>query len=463
MQRPKRVVVLGAGISGLATAYWLEQAGHTVTVLERKSDVGGAMETIVEDGFLFDRGPNSGLETTPLIRELARAAGLEEEMVYANPAAQKRYVYRAGELHALPSGPVSLFRTRLFSWRGKLRVLLEPFVGRSEEGYYQSVAAFVRRRLGQEFLDYAINPFVSGVFAGDPEKLSVASAFPRLYRLEEVYGGLIKGMIKGAKERKKQAEKSKQSARMFSFMNGMQSFPKGIAASLRGEIRTGVEKIEVGRQKNGAFSVRFVIGRNARRLTADAVISAVPAYAAATLWAKTDAELARHLREIYYPPLLVLYLGYREEDIGRPLDGFGFLIPAKERKTYLGAIWSSTIFPNRARPGNAAFTLFIGGALNPHVFEIEEEKLIGRILKDFQEVMRISGNPVFKASRFWERAIPQYNLGYIEHIRYFEQFEKKHPGIFLTGNYRGGISVGDCVRSSKEVADRAAAFLNTQK
>ncbi|MBS3944331.1 MAG: protoporphyrinogen oxidase, partial [Melioribacter sp.] len=193
MSDKKNIVIIGAGISGLTTAYWLDKNGYEITILESKNEAGGAMETIIENGFLIDSGPNSGLETTPLIRQLVDEIGLSGEMIYANESSNKRYILRNGELHPLPTSPAAFVTTKLFSSRAKLRVMAEPFIGKSDDGYYQSMAQFVKRRLGQEFLDYAIDPFVSGVFAGDPYKLSVKSAFPKLYRLEEVYGGLVKG------------------------------------------------------------------------------------------------------------------------------------------------------------------------------------------------------------------------------------------------------------------------------
>ena len=232
----KKIVILGAGISGLATAFWLNKKGFDVTILEAQSQVGGAMQTSREDDFLIDFGPNSGLETTPLIRQIVEEVGLSDEMIYASEISSKRYILRNDKLHELPMGLSPFIKTKLFSTKGKLRLFGEPFIGKSTDGYYQSIAEFVERRLGKEFLDYAIDPFVSGVFAGDPTKLSVKSAFPKLYRLEELYGGLVKGMIKGARERKKRAEESKQSAKMFSFKNGMQTFPVAIAETLVGKI-----------------------------------------------------------------------------------------------------------------------------------------------------------------------------------------------------------------------------------
>jgi len=184
-----KVIIIGAGISGLATAFWLKENGVEVKIIESRSESGGAMQTSFEKNYLIDYGPNSGLETTPLIKKLVDKVGLTEQMIYANEQSNKRYILRNNTLHALPTSPPAFIKTKLFSLKGKLRVMKEPFVGRSDDGYYQSLGSFVERRLGKEFLDYAIDPFVSGVFAGDPMRLSVKSAFPKLYALEENYGG----------------------------------------------------------------------------------------------------------------------------------------------------------------------------------------------------------------------------------------------------------------------------------
>lgn len=443
----KKIVVLGGGISGLSTAFWLYKEGYDVVVLEKNKEVGGAMESVMIDSFLFDRGPNSGLETTPVISKLVNETGLSKEMIYANQEGNKRYILRDNQLHALPMNPLSFFKTKLFSGKAKMRLMLEPFIGRSKEGYYQSISQFVRRRLGQEFLDYAINPFVAGVYAGDPDKLSVYSAFPKLYELEEKYGGLIIGTIRSIKERKRRAEVSKNHAKMFSFRNGMQSLPKTIAAKLSDRVIL-LADVETVEKSGEGYKVTYNNAGEKREITADYVLSTVPAHVASNIFRNLDTKLSEHLNTIEYPPVMVLYLAYPKDKIKQPLDGFGFLIPKKENKSFLGAIWSSVIFDNRTSGDNVTFTLFIGGARSPEIFSLDKEIIIKKVLNEFHEIMGINSEPIMKSYRYWSKAIPQYNIGYIEHERYCDEFEKNNPGIFISGNYRGGISVGDCLKNS---------------
>ena len=322
-----------------------------------------------------------------------------------------------------------------------------------DNGYYQSIAEFVTRRLGKEFLDYAINPFVAGVYAGKPEELSVKSAFPKLYALEEKYGGLIVGTIRSIRERKRRAEVSKQSAKMISFKDGMQTLPFAITNALGQKVITSAEVKSIEKEETG-YKVIFNFKGSLKSIKCDAVLSTIPSYAADNLFSKFDGGVKKHFDAIYYPPVLVYYLVYNRENIKQELDGFGFLIPSKEKKSFLGAIWSSVIFPGRTDDDKAAFTLFIGGARNPEFVNENREELLKKVRKEFEELMKINSDPVYSAERFWEKAIPQYNLGYIEHENYFDEFEKKNPGLFLSGNYRGGISVGDCIKNAEIVANK---------
>ncbi len=443
-------IVIGGGISGLCAAYWLTQENYNVIVLERDAAPGGAMKTVRKDGYLIDTGPNSSLETTPLFNELFHSLGIIDRRVYANENSNKRYILRNGKLHAIPMSPGAFLKTKLWSTKGKLRLLKEPFIGRANGE--ESIAQFVERRLGREFLDYAINPFVAGVYAGNPEELSVRSAFPKLYRLEEVYGGLIKGTIKGRKERKQRAEQSKQSAKMFSFIDGMDTFSNALGSVLGDRLILNAKVDSINKEKHG-FTVTAETTEGKKQYSAQQIILSVPAHHAAHLLTTIDSSISDILSKIYYPPVTMVFLGYKTDVISQPLDGFGYLIPAKERRRILGTIWSSTIFPKRAPDGYAALTTFVGGSRQPEVTDHDEATLRDIVHDEIASILGVSEEPDFYYLKEWKRAIPQYKLGYAETTERIEQFEQSHPGVYLCANYRGGISVGDCVTSARRTVD----------
>lgn len=445
-----KVAVIGAGISGLTAAWWLHKAGVDVTMLEKNAHVGGTMRTIREDGWLIETGPNSALETTPLFNEMFEALGIIGERLYPDAKAERRYILRDGTLHALPMSPPAFLTSSLWTLGGKLRLLKEPFVGRAEKE--ETIAEFVERRLGREFLDYAINPFVAGVYAGNPEQLSARAAFPKLYALEEQYGGLIKGMIKGARERKRRAEKSKDRAKMFAFTNGMQTFPDAIARQLGERVRLNCEVRSIARA-NGAF----VVSCNDGTIPADVVILASPAWVAGEIIRNVSSSLAAMLKEIYYPPVAEVFLGFRNEQLHRPLDGFGYLIPANEKRTILGTIWSSALFPNRAPNGHAALVSFVGGSRQPELTQRTDNELVDLVTKELQSIMNVSGNPVFAKVVRWQKAIPQYNLGYNKIVEAMERCESENAGLYFCSNFKGGIAVGDCVMNGKKVAEKVVS------
>ena len=448
----KSVIVVGAGISGLSTAYFLDRAGSDVTLLELEAVSGGTMQTVREDGWLVETGPTSSLETTPLLREMVKELGIGDEWVYADASADKRYILRGGKLHPLPMTPLAFLVSGLWGGRAKLRLLGEPIVGRAPAE--ESIAQFVTRRLGKEFLDYAIDPFVSGVYAGDPARLSVRAAFPKLYALEEKYGGLMKGMILGAGERRQRAEKAKDKARMFSFRGGMQTFPRAIARRLGAKIRYGCDVVAVERGADGRF--RILLGRGGGGVPAesDVVVLAVPAYAAELLIRHFSPAASDALRRISYPPVAEVFLGYRAEDMGRALDGFGYLVPAKEGRSILGTIWSSSLFPGRAPEGRVALTTFVGGSRQPQIARKNEEDLIRLVTSELRALMNVRGDPVYARVSRWERAIPQYNLGHQELMTTVDGLETDMPGLFFCNNFRGGIAVGDCVMNGEKTARR---------
>jgi len=451
MSEKKHIAVIGAGISGLTVAYWLEKENFEVTVFEKQNHVGGSMVTERQDGYLIDLGPNSALETSDTLRDLVRELGIEDQKVYGNEASNNRYILKNGKLQALPMSPGKFLKTPLFSWKAKLRLLKEPFIKPTTEEDI-SLADLVRHRLGAEFLDYAINPFVAGVYAGDPETLSAPAGFPKLYALEQKYGSFIKGAFKGARERKKRQEVSKDRARLFSFLEGMETFPKKIASLLKGQILLEAELEGISKGEN--FELTFQKDGKRQKQSFDQVVLSIPTKEMSTLLAPHFPEKAKDLLEIYYPPVAVIFMGFKKEAVQRDLNGFGFLVPKVENRKILGSIWSSSIFPGRAPEGHAAFTTFIGGTRQPELAQADEKDLEDLVLTDLQDLVGLNGKPELVRIKRWPRAIPQYTMGYQTYQKYFDEMETALPGLFFAGNFRRGISVGDSILCARETVDK---------
>jgi protoporphyrinogen/coproporphyrinogen III oxidase len=451
------VVVVGAGISGLTSAFLLQRAGKDVLLLEKADRFGGAIRSEHRDGWLIEAGPNSTLETTPLLTELIRDAGVEPAKMYASDESKNRYILRDGVLLPLPMSPLRFFATKLFSWKAKFRLFREPFIPPSPPDANESVAEFVRRRLGREFLDYAINPFVAGVYAGDPERLNVRAAFPKLHALEQKYGGLIKGTIKGARERKKSKEESKQSARMFSFIDGMQTLTDAIAEKLPRKL-SGVEiqSIDVSDPQalGRMYTIHYRQNGESQSVATPVLIIATPADAAIHLTRTFAARVEEALTSIPYPPVAEVLTGFRPQPGMHPLDGFGFLIPKVEGRRILGTIFSSTIFHHRAPEGYVLLTTFIGGMRQPEEAERGDDEILATALSEQHALLNTPMEPVFSHVTPWKHAIPQYVDGHLDRMKIVADIETANPGLYYCANYRGGISVGDCVKSAYGVAER---------
>ena len=457
-KKRKQVAIVGAGISGLCCAYWLDKDGFDVHVYEKDNRVGGSIITEKEEGYLIDLGPNSALETSDTLRELIRELGLEDQKVYGNEASNNRYVVRDGKLHPIPMSPPKFLKTKLFSTSAKLRLLKEPFI-KPTDGNDISLADFVRYRLGGEFLDYAINPFVAGVYAGDPENLSTQAAFPKLYALEQKYGSFIKGTIKGARERKKRGEVSKDRAKLFSFIDGMQIFPDTIAAKLDGKITLNAQ-VEVLNKSNGGLAVEIASNGKKDIKNFDLVLLSTPADGLSKILSNLASKEAGRIEKTEYPPVAVVFMGFKQDKILRDLDGFGFLIPKVENKQILGSIWSSNIFPKRAPEGYAAFTTFVGGTRQPENGLLPDDKLEEIVLKDLNDLVDLNGTPDFIKIKKWQRAIPQYTMGYPEVQQMFGDLENRFPGLYFAGNFRRGIGMGDSVLSAHETVQKIIESIN---
>lgn len=438
-------LVVGAGISGLTVAFHLARKGRSPVVLESSGTVGGAIQTLRRDGWIFEQGPNTVLSSRPAVGRLIETAGLEKRTLHAAPSGKRRYLWKGNRLHALPSGPPGFLTTPLFSLGAKLRLLKEPWIGRPPEGTEESIAQFVRRRLGRQFLDYAVGPFVSGVYAGDPERLSVRWAVSRIWSLEHEHGSLIRGALARRKG-------PQPSGGMISMDSGLDTLPHGLAERIEasgGRVLTDTP-CHALRKVDGGYEADTPEGTfRARRL-----VLAVPADAAAELLAEITGGESLPIAEIPYAPVVVASYGFRRTDVRHPLDGFGFLAPRKESLRPLGCLFPSALFPDRAPDGHVALAAFAGGRTDPEILDLDDEELHRVLLEDLDRALGFEGEPVFRELRRWPRAIPQYEVGHGRFVELAEQIEDDHAGIYLSGNWTGGVSVPDCIQSATELAER---------
>lgn len=454
------VAIIGAGITGLTAGFYLQRRGIPVTIYESGGRVGGVIQSLRRDGFLAEFGPNTILETSPKIGQLVRDAGLQPRRLDPDPKAEARYVVRYRRPIPMPGSPLGFFTTKLFTPSAKLAVLREPFVPARRDGGEESIAEFVLRRLGKEFLDHAIDALVAGVYAGDPYRLSVQQAFPKLAQLEARYGSLIKGQILGGRERKKRGEVAKDRAPKFSFDEGLQVLPETLRERLGTNVRLNSSVKRISQTAEGWVVDVTEEGRENRN-EHSAVLYAGTAYRLAELAMDTGGPLSlARFSEVRYPPVASVVLGFRREDVAHSCEGFGMLIPKVEGFKILGTIFSSSLFPNRAPAGHLTLTSYVGGERYPDLASLAPEELFRLTCEDLRVLLGVKGKPAFQHAVFYPKAIPQYNLGYGEYRELMNQIETRAPGFFLAGHYRDGVSLSDSIVSGCNVVDRIEGFLN---
>eukprot|EP00274_Cyanoptyche_gloeocystis_P003742 CAMPEP_0196659094 /NCGR_PEP_ID=MMETSP1086-20130531/33057_1 /TAXON_ID=77921 /ORGANISM="Cyanoptyche gloeocystis , Strain SAG4.97" /LENGTH=600 /DNA_ID=CAMNT_0041992935 /DNA_START=75 /DNA_END=1877 /DNA_ORIENTATION=+ len=472
-ERTKKVdtLVVGAGLTGLSTAHFLSNAGTNVLVTESRDEVGGAIRSRSGDGFQWELGPNS-FQPNPKILKLAVDVGLRDDLVLAD-GTLPRFVLWDGELNPLPMGPQD-FNFKLLSWCGKVRAaagavgLKAPAPDKEE-----TLSEFVRRNLGDEVFEKLIDPFVSGVYAGDPNKLSVRAAFAKLYNLEVAGGSLIGGSLKMLQEKKLQkvagnladdpSVPKTKGGELASFYYGLQQLPEAIAKKLGVGSSVMLEWTlrSIHPTPSGGFLAEFDTPAGPSLVECRSIVITSPAYVTANLIKHLSYDASQALSDIVYPSVASVSIAYPDSAFKmQPLRGFGNLLPRSQKIRTLGTIWTSCLFPNRAPEGWKLTTSFIGGAQDPALAECSEDEIADLVHEDVAKVLlKESVKPKVMSVTLWKKAIPQYNLGHLDRLDRVKRLEEEFPGLYISGNFTNGVAIGNCVEGGEKMANAVTKYL----
>jgi protoporphyrinogen/coproporphyrinogen III oxidase len=447
------IAVIGAGLTGLTIAHAAHAAGRSVCVLERSPRIGGAIETVRDSGFLCESGPNSMLIKSPEVEAFIRSTAAGDQLVDCAAGASKRFIVRDDTVCTVPASPWAGVGSRLFSLRAKLRILREPWISRPPLAD-ESVASFVSRRLGREFLDFAIGPMVSGVFAGDADQLSIRHAFPKVWRLEDQYGSLIRGAIALMRARRTSHTPPFKS-RLVSFRDGLEVLPHSLAAPLGTALHTNAQLTAARRTADG-WHLEWTDGAGvSQALACRHLVVTVPFDKLPDLPFEPELRTAlAGLPAVPHPPVTTVVTGFARDQVAHPLDGFGMLLSPAQPRFILGSIFSSSLFPARAPDGMVSLMSFVGGARQPDNACLDAATIIERTCADLQTLLGVRGAPRFTRVVHWPRAIPQYIVGHGALIDGLDQIGRAWPGLYLQGNYRGGPGLNDCIASGIHTAQR---------
>lgn len=453
------VVVVGGGISGLSAAYQLHKRGLRVLLVEASDEVGGALRSrTTPAGFLLDCGPNTVTSKDPALWQEFADLGLSATLLTADRRGARRYILHHGRPELLPTSPASALRTPLLSPLAKLRLLAEPLLPRSPAGD-ESAKAFFARRLGREPAERLIDPFVAGVYGGNAAATSMRAAFPALWQAEQSAGSLVRGLLAARRSAPRVPKSQRQPSVLFSFAHGLAEWPRAYRRVLGAEHIWLHARVQALHRRETGWQLLVERAGQTVTIETSAVIVATAAPPAAKLLVNVDAAASAALASIPHAPLALVHLGYRREQVAHPLDGFGVLVPAVERRRVLGILWTSTLFPGRAPAGAVLTASFVGGARSPALANLDDAELIELAIDEHRALLGASGAPLETNVTRWGQAIPQYAAGHEQRIAALERAEATHPGLYLLGSYRGGVGVEKCWRNGAALAERVAATL----
>ena len=458
-----RIVVIGGGITGLAAANRVREINPSikVSVLEASDRLGGTIQTEYRDGFLLERGPDSFISEKPEALALAKRLGLESQIIETNETYRRSFIVRNGRLRAVPEGFQLLAPSRMwpfitsdiFTLAGKARMAADLFLPRKSSNGDESLASFVRRRLGEEALARMAQPMVGGIYTADPETLSLRATLPRFLDMEQKHRSLILAML-----RQGRAQKAGTSGARYSLFL---SFDRGMQVLVDALTRINADFLLNTRVQRLIFDQEWtVITDKDEQFKADAVCLAVPAYIAASLLSDVDTRLADKLRAIKYASTATINFGYKRTAIEHPLNGFGFVVPVIEKRSLIACTFSSVKFAGRAPNDHVLLRAFAGGALQPEIFALDESELASRVESDLRELLKIHEDPRFIEVAKWERSMPQYEVGHLDRVNEIERLVAGLPGLALAGNSYRGAGIPDCIRSGEAAAEYVAGMLS---
>lgn len=450
-QHTTDILIIGAGLTGLTTAFHLSRSGKQVHILERADRVGGQIHTFREEGFVFESGPNTGVVSYPEVAELFAALSPACQLETAHEEAKRRLIWKGNSFRALPSGLFSAVTTPLFTLTDKFRILGEPFRPKGTNPD-ESVGQLAARRLGKSFLNYAVDPFLSGVYAGDPMTLVTRYALPKLYNLEQQYGGFIRGTI--AKARLPKTDRDRLATKkVFSAAGGLDNLPLAMANAIgRQNITLSASDVTVNPAEKG-WQVRYATPEGEQIMYADKVVTTTGAYTLPELLPFVSEEDMSKISNLKYAPVVQASVGIRHTGKLR-FNAFGGLVPSCEGREVLGILFPAACFDHRAPKEGALFSFFIGGVKHAELTRMDDGALQSLIIREFHSMLKFPAHIEPDMIRIFRHlhAIPQYELSSGERFATIDKLEARYPGLILAGNIKGGIGMADRIRQATQVA-----------